>query len=157
MANGDIKRIKETNIMIKVENSITIMKPVEEVFAYTYDPDNTTKWQGGVESVKYPEGSPKVGTQFIEVRKFMGREMETTLEITALEPNKKYAAKTLTGPVPYEVTVTYEPMDGGTKMTTIVEAEPGGFFKLAGGMVAKQLESSIQEDGKRLKSLLEGS
>jgi carbon monoxide dehydrogenase subunit G len=143
--------------MIKVENTVTIMKPVEEVYAYTNDPSRTSEWQSGVESVKYPEGTPKVGTQFVEVRKFMGREMNTTLEITTLEPNVKYAAKTLTGPVSYEVNVTFEKVEEGTKMTTIIEGETGGFFKLAQGMVAKQLEKTLEESSQRLKSLLEGS
>ena len=142
--------------MIKVENTVTILKPVEEVYAFTNDPNKTTEWQGGVESVKYPEGAPKVGTQFTEVRKFMGREMNTTLEITALEPNAKYAAKTLTGPVSYELNVTFEKVGEGTKMTTVIEGETGGFFKLAEGMVAKQLEKTLEESSKRLKSLLEG-
>ena len=142
--------------MFKVENTVSINKPIQEVFAYVNDPDTTTKWQGGVEAVKYPPGNPGVGTQYTEVRKFMGREMNTTLEVTALEENKLYAAKTLDGPVLYEVTVTFEADGEGTKMTTAVEAEPGGFFKLAEGMVKKQLAQSLQEDGQRLKSILEG-
>jgi len=41
-------------------------------------------------------------------------------------------------------------------MTTKVEGEPTGFFKIAEGMVASQLEKSLAEDGQRLKKLLEG-
>jgi uncharacterized membrane protein len=143
--------------MIKVENSILIQKSVEEVYAFTNNPENTTKWQGGVVSVKYQDEELREGVQFTEVRKFMGRDMETTLEITTLVPNEKYAAKTLDGPVPYEVTVTFESINGSTRMTTRVEGEAGGFFKLAEGMVAKQLEKSIKEDGERLKSILEAA
>lgn len=141
--------------MISVEHSITIVKLVEDVYAYTNDPDNTSSWQGGVVSVKYPEGPPALGTQFIEVRRFMGRDMETTVEITAHEPNMKYGAKALSGPIPFEVSVTYESVGNGTKMITVVEAEPGGFFKLAEGAVSKQLKKSLQEDAERLKSILE--
>lgn len=140
--------------MIKVENSITINAPVEKVFKFVTDPDNSTKWQGGVDAVEYA-GEQTVGGQYTEVRKFMGREMRTTLEVTQLEENKLWAAKTLTGPVPYKVTVTYEDMGGSTKMTTIVEAEPGGFFKLAEGAVKKQLASGLEEDSATLKDMIE--
>ena len=92
--------------MFKVENTVSINKPVQEVYAYVNDPDTTTKWQGGVEADKYPPGDPGVGTKYTEVRKFMGKEMNTTLEVTALEDNKLYVAKTLDGPVSYEVTAT---------------------------------------------------
>ena len=142
--------------MFKVENTVVINKPVSKVFAYVNDPNTAAKWQGGVEAVRYPPGDPGLGTKYTEVRKFMGKEMNTTLEVTALEENKLYAAKTLDGPVSYEVTVTFEADGAGTKMTTAVEAEPGGFFKLAEGMVKKQLAQSLQEDGQRLKSILEG-
>ncbi len=142
--------------MIKVESSMMIKASPETVFAYANDPDNSPKWQNGVESIEH-DGTQGVGSQYTEVRKFMGREMRTKLEVTQLEENKRWAAKTLTGPVPYEVTVTYEAVEGGTKMTTTVEAEPGGFFKLAGGAVAKQLEKSMKEDSETLKKIIESA
>ena len=142
--------------MFEVESTVTIQKSVSEVFAFVNDSQNTTKWQGGVEAVKYPPGDAGVGTQYTEVRKFMGREMNTTLEITGFEENKLFSAKVVDGPVPFEVKVSFEADGENSIMTTTVKGEPGGFFKLAEGMVAKQLEQSLQEDHARLKSLLEG-
>ena len=141
--------------MIKVEKSIFINKPPEVVFAFVTAEGNYTKFQAGVTEVI--EGGPRntVGSSFTEVRKFMGQEMRTTLEITAFVPNAKWAAKVVKGPVPYEVTVTYEASGGGTNYTTHVKGEPKGFFKLAEGMVAGQLEKSLTEDGQKLKELLE--
>ena len=142
--------------MIKVEKSVIINKPAEEVFAFITGEGNYTKWQAGVDELIEGEGSRNtVGAQFTEVRKFMGQEMRTTLEITAFEPGVKWAAKVVKGPVPYEVTVTFEPSNGGTKYTTRVDGEPKGFFKLAENLVAGQLEKSLEEDGQKLKELLE--
>ena len=87
----------------------------------------------------------------------MGRDMKTTLEITAFEPNAKWAAKVVKGPVPYEVMSTFEAVGEGTKMTTHVEGEPKGFFKVAEGMVSGQLEKSLEEDSQRLKALVEAA
>ena len=142
--------------MIKVESSVVINKPLAEVFAFATNNDNTTKWQGGVEAV-IAEGPPNVvGSKYTEVRKFMGQEMKSTMELTAFEPNVKWAAKVVKGPVPFEVTATYEAAGSATKMTTLVEGEPKGFFKIAEGMLEGQLKKSLQEDGERLKKLLEG-
>src|SRR3990172_1683767 len=100
--------------MITVEKSIMIDKPVAEVFAYASNIDNVTKWQDSVESVEV-EGDPgTVGGKYTEVRKFLGREMKTTLEITAFELNDKWSAKVIRGPVPYEVVARYESTTGGT-------------------------------------------
>ena len=143
--------------MIKVEKSVTINKPVAEVFAFVTSNANSTKWQDGVEAVHEQGPANVVGSRYTEVRKFMGQEMKTTLEVTAFEANAKWAAKVTKGPVPYELTVTFEASGGGTKMTTHVDGEPSGFFKLAEGMVAGQLEKGLEEDGQRLKKILEGA
>lgn len=141
--------------MIRVEKSILINKPADEVFNFVTAEGNYTKFQAGV--VDVIESGPRntVGSQFTEVRKFMGQEMRTTLEITEFVPNQKWAAKVIKGPVPYNVTVTYERSDGGTKYTTLVEGEPTGFFKIAENLVAGQLEKSLAEDELKLKELLE--
>ena len=142
--------------MITVEKSVLINKSVADVFAFVTNSDNTTKWQVGVEAVQQGEGPVNaVGSTYTEVRKFMGQEMKTTLEITAFEPNVKWSAKVVKGSVPYELTATFEPANGGTKMTTHIDGEPSGFFKVAQGMVSGQLEKNIEESGQKLKELLE--
>ena len=144
--------------MIKVEKSIIINKPVEEVFNYVTAPQNYTKWQSGVTNIIEDRGPRNtVGSQFTEVRKFMGQEMHTTLELTEFVPNARWTAKVVKGPVPYEVNMTFQPIEGGTKVTTSVDGEPKGFFKLAEGMVAGQLEKSLAEDEQKLKEILEAS
>ena len=144
--------------MIQVEKSVKINRPLPEVFAFVSNTYNVPKWQGGVENV-YLEGPVgNVGTKFTEVRRFMGQEMKSTLEITAFEQNARWAARVIKGPVPYEVSATFEDAGGGgTKMTTRVEGEPKGFFKIAEGMLKGQLEKSLEEDGQRLKGILEGA
>ena len=142
--------------MIKVSSSVVINKPVAEVFAFVSNHENTAKWQGGVEGI-IPDGPQNVvGSKYTEVRKFMGQEMKSTLEITAYEANAKWSAKVLKGPVPYEVTATFAAEGAGTRMTTQVEGEPKGFFKIAEGALQGQLQKSLEEDGARLKKLLEG-
>jgi uncharacterized protein YndB with AHSA1/START domain len=143
--------------MLKVEKSIVINKPVEEVFNFVTAAGNYTKWQAGVTEVIEGGVRNTVGSQFTEVRKFMGQEMRTTLELTEFVPNAQWAAKVVKGPVPYEVNMTFQPVEGGTKVTTYVNGEPKGFFKLAEGMVAGQLEKSLAEDGKKLREILEAS
>ena len=143
--------------MITVERSIQIDKPAADVFAYASNSDNATKWQGGVESVEVDGDGNLVGGKYTEVRKFLGREMRTTLEVTVYEPNTKWAAKAITGPVPYEVTMTLEGAEGGTRVTTHIDGEPTGFFKMAQGAVQSQLDKSLEEDLQRLKEQVEAS
>jgi hypothetical protein len=148
--------VKEIH-MIKVEKSIVINKPVEKVFDFVTAEGNYTKWQAGVQEVIEGGARNTVGSQFTEVRKFMGQEMRTTLELTDFKPNAVWAARVVKGPVPYNVNMTFEGTEAGTKITTCVDGEPKGFFKLAENMVAGQLEKSLTEDQQKLKEILENS
>ena len=139
-----------------VERSVVIHKPVAEVFAFVHDHKNFLAWQKEVDSMKEEKGPENsVGAQYSEVRKFIGQEMRTTLEVIAFEKNKKWAAKVIKGPVLYTVTMTYAAVPEGTLLTEIVEGEPKGFFKLAESMVANSLQKTLESDQELLKHILE--
>jgi uncharacterized protein YndB with AHSA1/START domain len=93
--------------MIKVDASVVIQRPVEEVFAYSTNPANSTKWQEGlVESRMTSQGPIGVGTQITDVRKFLGRDLDSKLEVSAYQPNKSITMKTVSGPVRFQITQT---------------------------------------------------
>ena len=143
--------------MIKVELSVVINRPVEEVFAYATNPANNAKWQEGlVESRLVSSGPIGVGSQITDVRKFLGRDMDSKLEVTAFEPNRKFGEKVISGPLQFEIIESFEPAGDGTKVSLLAHGEPGGFFKLAEGMVQKQIQSQLEGDAQRLKKALEG-
>jgi len=142
--------------MIKVEHSVTINKPAADVFAYIVDPANTVKYDDEVlESKLLTPGPIAVGSVITDKRKFIGRELESELKVTAYEPNSRFALKVTKGPVPFEITYTLSAAGGGTQLSVKAEGEPGGFFKLAGGMVAKQLQASLEKTSAQIKKNLE--
>jgi len=88
--------------MIKVEKSIIIHRPIEEVFAYVGDLRNAAQWQSGALEVRQTTESPLgIGTKFTFVRKFMGRKMEASNEFVEYEPNTKVTFKSTSGPTPF--------------------------------------------------------
>lgn len=141
--------------MISVEKSIIINKPPKEVFAFVYTEGNNKKIQADVTEVIDHGPRNTVGSSYTEVRKFLGQDMRTTIEVTTFEPNVKWVGKVIKGPVYYDLTITYEASNGGTKYTTKLTGEPKGFFKLAENLVASQLEKTMAENNQRLKDLLE--
>ena len=143
--------------MINAEVSTVINRPIAEVFAFFAEPTNNPKCEEGlIECRKISPGPMGVGAQIIEVRKFMGRQMESTLDVTAFETNKKYAVKVASGPIPFELSAKFEAAGDGTKISVMGQGEPGGFFKLAEWLVKKQLQGQIEGDMGRLKKVLEG-
>jgi uncharacterized protein YndB with AHSA1/START domain len=140
--------------MIRIEFIVEVKRPPAEVFAYLTDPANLPEWQASAIEAS-ADGPIAVGTHISEVRKFLGRRMESTLEVTEYEPGAKFSLKTLSGPVPFEVRHTLRADDGGTSLTLVGEGEPGGFFKLAEPLVARQAERQFKGDFETLKELLE--
>ena len=56
-----------------------------------------------------------------------------------------------------EVTNELEPQDGGTNLIITGRAEFGGLFKLAEGLISKQLEKQMDTDHNTLKLLMESN
>jgi uncharacterized protein YndB with AHSA1/START domain len=151
----DQKR-EERRQMAKLEISTVINRPVEEVFAVVMNPENTPKWNSGsIEGNKTSEGPIGVGTTYRSVRTFLGQRIEGETELTEYEPNRSYATKSKSGPVPVESRVTFERVEGGTRVTVTLAGEPGGFFKLAEPLLVKLAKRQFEAALANLKDLME--
>ena len=114
-----------------METTLVVGRPVAEVWAYFEDPANVPEWQGGVAEVrKETDGPVGVGTRLTEVREFAGRRIESTLEVTAHEPERRFDLRVVNGPIAFEIEHTFEPVDGGTRITFSGAGEPGRRMKL---------------------------
>ena len=142
--------------MIKFEVGEVINRPVEEVFAFTADLENDPQWQSGIEEARWTsDGPPGKDSTGVEVIRFLGRRMELVLLVTEYEPNRKLSIKTTGGPISFESTATYEPVDGGTRLNFTMEGDAKGFFKLADPLLARMVKRQSQGDLGNLKDLME--
>ena len=55
-----------------------------------------------------------------------------------------------------ETTVTYEPVDGGTRVHQVAKGDPRGFFKVAEPVLVKLVRRQLKGSLENLKDLLEG-
>ena len=139
------------------EHSVVINRPIEEVFDYVTDENNDALWQGStLETEQISEGAVGVGTTYRSVSKFLGRRIETTLEVTEHDPPRKQCIRATSGPIPAVGCYLLEPADGAsTRFTQNLEAEVGGFFRLAEPLVARAFRRQLEADMATLKDLLE--
>ncbi len=144
--------------MVTFEKSYFISRPQQEVFDFVTNPANDVQWRGSAISAEWTSPGPVgVGSTQRSVDKFLGRKIETESEVTAWDPPSQYAWKAASGPVPFEITIRFDPREGGTQVSMNGQAEMAGFFKLAEGLAGKQLEKQIDTDFNALKQLLESS
>lgn len=140
--------------MINVEHTLVIERPAAEIFAYTTDPTKLPDWQSTALEASM-DGPMRVGARGSEIRKFLGRRMETQVEVTGYEQDRRFALKAVTGPVPFTFEQTLDPAEGGTRVHATVQGEPGGFFKLAEPLVERAVRRQLQTDYEQLKDILE--
>jgi len=142
--------------MAKFEISTVIKRPTEEVFAVMSNAENILKWQSGtIEAEKTSDGPIGVGTTWRSVSRFLGRRIESESEFTEYELNRKLAFKSKSGPIQFESRMTFERVEGGTRINTKFEAEIGGFFKLAEPLVVSMGKRQLEGDFANLKDLME--
>ena len=142
--------------MISFDVEVTINRPVETVFAFAIDPATFPQWQPAVvESHLTSSGPIGVGSTGVNARKVMGQRVESTFEITSCVQNQDLVVKSTSGPVAYEITFAFQPVDGGTRLRLHFQGEPQGIFKAAERLLATATKNDFEADYQRLKALRE--
>ncbi len=140
--------------MATIETSISINKPVEKVFEFLTNVQNQKALSPAITDVVV-SGRIAVGTRYKIKTEVMNRTIETENEIVAIEPNKKFAVKTLAAPPASDVTSTYTlEKDGtGTKLHLAMDAVvmPG-----TENMVVPQLRAGLDTSLAAMKKVVEG-
>ncbi len=145
--------------MPKHEFSIVIKRPVSDVFDFVENPVNDPIWRTGMTEADVESTGPvTVGTTGHEVYRYLGRDIETTWEIIEFTTNEQVAYRSTSGPVNYEGSMSYEPEDGGTRITWRLEweiADQSVFPRLREQTFKLVDERVYQRDFLTLKRLLE--
>jgi carbon monoxide dehydrogenase subunit G len=136
------------------EHTWHIARPIDEVFSFVTEPRNYPRWQPSILELHSRNGSLRVGAQATEVRRFLGREVETTWRCN--EPPQRSTIESGDGPVPFRATFQLEPLADGTRFTWTVETHANGAARLAGPLVGAATRRELEANAARLKGILEG-
>jgi uncharacterized protein YndB with AHSA1/START domain len=144
--------------MIDTSKSITIGRPVAEVFAYVTDTSNDPAWHTDVlEARKTTEGPIGAGTTWhLRFKPAMGIS-EGDMEVVAFEPNRKEVQQGVMGPMQPTLTYLFEPVDGGTRFTRQVEIRISGMMRLMEPLMRLMTPKGNARFVANLKRVLEGS
>jgi hypothetical protein len=141
---------------VDVQTDTVIRRPVGEVAGYAGDPTNAPEWYANISSVEWRTPPPlAVGSCMDFVATFLGRRLAYTYEVVELVPGARLVMRTAQGPFPMETTYTWEPVDGGTRMTLRNRGRPSGFAAVAGPVMTAAMRRANTKDLARLRELLE--
>jgi uncharacterized protein YndB with AHSA1/START domain len=138
------------------ERTITINRPVDEVFRFLADGTKAKLWRSGVLDVDLVSGAG-LGARYSQVVKGPGgRRIPADYEITAFEPDAKIGFRATAGPVRPEGSFTFESMGTGTILTFALQAELSGWKRIVMGGAVQSTMGAEMAALDRLKDLLEG-
>jgi carbon monoxide dehydrogenase subunit G len=140
--------------VLRAELTIEIARSVEDVFAYLTDVEKLPEWQGSVVSSR-ANGPLREGSRIVERRSLLGHEAETELEVTAYEPARRFALRTLSGPVELAIDHDLEAAGNNTRLHVTASGKPGGLLRFAGRAVEAKARHELHRDFERLKANLE--
>jgi uncharacterized protein YndB with AHSA1/START domain len=138
--------------MIKIERTITIHRPVEEVFAYLSEVEHGPRYISGQrEAHKTSTGAMGIGSTFATSGKFLRR--GARCEVTEYEPNCRFAWKATSGA---RATTTWGLQSSGpsTRVTFTRVADAHGLFGLPESLLQELANGRVDQDLATLKELL---
>ncbi len=141
---------------MQIEQSIIIHRPIAQVFAFVSNPNNNVKWQPEViEHKMLSDGPMALGSKMRHVSKFMGRRIESNIDITEFAPNQKIAFYVTSGTLPYTIYYLLAPEGEGTRFSYFAVMESNWFLKLVQPLMMQSAKRVIEGDLGRLKLIVE--
>ena len=140
--------------MLRAELTIEIARSVEDVFDYLTDVEKLPEWQGSVVSSR-ANGPLREGSRIVEQRSLLGHEAETELEVTAYEPGRRFALRTLSGPVDLVIDHQLERDGSNARLHVTASGKLAGLLRFGGRAVEAKARHELRRDFELLKKNLE--
>jgi uncharacterized protein YndB with AHSA1/START domain len=140
--------------MVKIEESVMIDRPVEEVWKFVTDLSKLPKYQTAVVEAKQTSAGPiGVGSTF-EIR----RKDNTTTPQRCIEyePNRKFSMEVTSGPVKGTIFIySVETVEGKTRFTSTGDMKYNGLYKLLGPFLSSSMRKEDIAAVGNVKRILE--
>lgn len=142
--------------MAQAKLSVSIRRPLADVFAVLSDVTKTPRWSSAaVEEFITTPGPVGVGTRRHAVGRGYGMKTENDAEVTEFEPGRRIALKSLSGPMEFRVEMDFAEIPGGTRVDWTWSFFPRGPFRVGGPLLAAIFRRQFAQDLRRLKAMLE--
>jgi uncharacterized protein YndB with AHSA1/START domain len=143
--------------MAAFANTLTITRPVGEVFAYLADAENLPRWNYAIEQTrKISPGPVGVGTVYRQTRTIPRRSQED-FEIIVFQPPGQLAFDGTFGSFKARTSYLLEAVADGTRLTNSWDLEPTSPpLRLFGPLATPRIKAAVGKNLRTLKQILEG-
>jgi uncharacterized protein YndB with AHSA1/START domain len=109
---------------VEARASIVIDQPIERVFAFVTDVSRMPSWVTGVTGSRMASDTVETGAHFVLVYQPGYRETELSVVVGDHEPPRRFGFSTERGPFAFSGRLELEPTESGTRVSSIIEADP---------------------------------
>jgi len=146
--------------MLRLEFSVEIERPADDIYELISNPENDVKWQDAVLEVrKLTPGPIRAGSRYQHMLRILGKRMAVDVEISERQPHSSYVLQCISGPLTFETRVKLTDMRRGaghaTLMDTMVVGHPTGVVRVAAVALSRHRSREIDRDMRRLKRMME--
>jgi uncharacterized protein YndB with AHSA1/START domain len=140
--------------VIRYQSEVSIAKPPEEVFQYLVQREKQALWSD-VPMRPLTDGPIKTGSR-IEVT-FGSGPLKATIGLeTTIEPNRRMAFESFSGPIGWRGEYTLVPtVDGGTRLSQQGTLTFRGLWRLLEPIAGREISSGEEKELERLKAAVE--
>ena len=131
---------------MKVEESVVVARPREDVYDFVSDLERAPEWQSSLESVDVERG--------VEVRTFAGHRREASFEVTEHERPGRFGIEARAGPVRAHAVFSFTPVQEGTRVDFQLDMELDGAARLAAALLRGRMAREARQNLARLSELL---
>ena len=143
--------------MSTVRNSVTIGRPIEDVFAVLTDVEKTGAWFPSNVEEHWTSPPPHgLGSTRHAVVTTFGRRRENDAVVMEYDPPARAAMRGTTPNAPFVVTLVFAPDGDGTRVDVTSDIALRGWTGLFGPIVAAGYGWAWNRGLKKLKQLMEG-
>ena len=141
--------------MPSAQHSVSIRRPVGEVFAFVADGENAMRWRPGVLDVSRQSGDGLGAIYRQGVKGPGGRRIPADYEVTAFEPDRRIAFRAIAGPVRPTGEYRFTPEGDGTRVDFALDASLAGWKRLLMGRAVQSTMDAETRTLETLKTMLE--
>lgn len=133
-----------------------IERPIEDVFEFTSDLENSPSWGRTKKTVKDSEGPVSVGTKFREETNIMGNRVKHQSEVTDFSPPTQFSyTNRFENGTTERTRITFDTVEGGTRMSAAAEFEIGGIPQILAPFLSLYVKQRIRSRLEKHKAALE--
>lgn len=145
-------------VEIKVQKSVFIDLPAEDIFTYICDLENMVDWSSTTISIrKISLGEIGTGATVRSTIRFLGRWLNVVFEVVEYSPGRCLAFKSIAGSPPCLFCYQFKGLEeGGTTISQEAMIQVvGGSAEQASPIIASAVARQIEYDLQTLKEILE--